>query len=848
MPMDIPRERGWYIPKDACGDLMEETDVLEEKLYKAHDHANRVGTQLTRSQKDVMIEYERTGKVGGLSFEEWLGRSRSIVAEVFKEKQKMMGITMGNVITALEECDEAKAEIEKDVHALKLEFADAAMHCRRISQHEFEDLDVRVQAEVPASEKGAIVIPIHHVSGLTVGRQAAEYGHLRTLIDQGCHTFVGISCPVDAVTLSNCITLKQNPCMLPRLGLKDERAGRCLKTMFLADNRLGPHGLNTIAKGMQCNGQLEVLHCIENDVGEVGKENVGEDRELAASLSALEGIAMALTTQGCLLRVLNLSGNNIGPAGAACIAKGLATSPQLELLDLSNNLLGVAGANHIAVALTQNTALQVLNLNATQIARAGLRAILSALAHNDTLSVLFALGTVGPSALSEVDKFLKDNSTLREVHLFDATPWMNPAFEPNPSGQDSGAWDTEDGNSARGRRSDRPRVEWRAVANENFRLEFFFEDPIAPKKVEQHVPSQKELALQLERQQNRLEKARRGVVGIANETAVERINKRGLGMKEVVQHWGPPLKLGVNMPTAAQVIGYYAGGVDKASVRCEWCAAEKWKAVVGEFGHEAYECPRRFYEETGEVMPGFTDVGDREEELWNAAFTETVDAVQDMFADLRRKGFFLESGNPPPQDVRMKPLPDYAANGVARKPWSERGAYRSIDAVKRRQLYHSRSDPFAGGAAVLNQFLQSRHKEHEEIRQHSRLADRFMSTKGFIPGIKDRMLKFIQKVRHNHVDDVKDFLDGKYGKVDVDGTDMEGNTPLVVAAQNGHKRVLRMLFKAGAHLDQQDHKGNTALHFACAFKNKAMTTYLISKGADDTITNVKGQTCYEGLA
>eukprot|EP00961_Rhodomonas_salina_P290818 3929844-Rhodomonas_salina.1 len=66
-------------------------------------------------------------------------------------------------------------------------------------------------------------------------------------------------------------------------------------------------------------------------------------------------------------------------------------------------------------------------------------------------------------------------------------------------------------------------------------------------------------------------------------------------------------------------------------------------------------------------MPGFTDVGDREEELWNAAFTETVDAVQDMFADLRRKGFFLESGNPPPQDVRMKPLPDYAANGVARK-------------------------------------------------------------------------------------------------------------------------------------------------------------------------------------
>ena len=184
------------------------------------------------------------------------------------------------------------------------------------------------------------------------------------------------------------------------------------------------------------------------------------------------------------------------------------------------------------------------------------------------------------------------------------------------------------------------------------------------------------------------------------------------------------------------------------------------------------------------------------------------------------------------------------------QPWSQRGAYKSIDAVKRRQLYDSRgsNDPFAGGSAVLNEFLKSRHREHEDIRQHSRAAERFMSTKGYIPGVKDRMLKFIQKVRHNHLEDVQDFLDGKYGPIDINSTDMEGNVAVVVAAQNGHKRMLRILHKAGAQLDQQDHRGNTSLHYTCTFHFKALTTFLLGKGADKTITNINGQTCYQGLA
>ena len=558
-------------------------------LLAAHDHAHRVGSQLSRAQKDVSVEYERNGKASGLSFDDWLGRSHSIVAEVYRDKQKLMGITMGNVITALAECDTAKDEIELDVHRLKLEFADAIMHCRRISQEEYEQLDVRVKAEVLSSESNLVVVPAASVGCLAVKRKPGEFGHLQALIDQGCHTFVGVSCPVDAVTLAKCITLKQNPCLLPRLGLKKQRSGLHLKTLFLADNGLGPHGLDTIANGMQHSGLLSVFHCIDNDIGEDGKIDDENDQERTASLSGLDRIAAALKMAGSTIRILNLSGNNIGPAGAACLAKGLAGSQVLELLDVSSNVFGVAGANHIAVALTQNRSLQVLNVNSTQIARSGLRALLSALAYNSTLSILFALHTVGPSALGELDYMLRGNFTLQAVHLYQATPWMNPQFHHGQSETSSNKAELH----AAEKSQVGPVVEWRSVPGDNFRLGFFPKSQSKKSMEDGLLASHNDIALQLEQKQNRMEKARKNIAGISTETALQRINQRSLGNQEVVQGWGPLLNLGVNMPTAAQIIGYRAGGVDKSNLNCEWCKNEKWKAGVGEFGHEAFECPRR---------------------------------------------------------------------------------------------------------------------------------------------------------------------------------------------------------------------------------------------------------------
>ena len=82
----------------------------------------------------------------------------------------------------------------------------------------------------------------------------------------------------------------------------------------------------------------------------------------------------------------------------------------------------------------------------------------------------------------------------------------------------------------------------------------------------------------------------------------------------------------------------------------------------------------------------------------------------------------------------------------------------------------------------------------------------------------------------------------------VDSRDASGNTPLMVACQNGHQGLCQMLVeKAKADLNLKNSKGNTALHFCFAFGFQSLGEYLIAKGADEFATNEDGLTCYEGL-
>jgi hypothetical protein len=73
----------------------------------------------------------------------------------------------------------------------------------------------------------------------------------------------------------------------------------------------------------------------------------------------------------------------------------------------------------------------------------------------------------------------------------------------------------------------------------------------------------------------------------------------------------------------------------------------------------------------------------------------------------------------------------------------------------------------------------------------------------------------------------------------------DDNTMLIQCAINGQKRVAKLLLRNFAEMNAQNNKGDTAMHCCYKYNYKELGEYMKSKGADDTIRNAKGQTCYD---
>mmetsp|Transcript_3151 Transcript_3151/g.4432 ORF Transcript_3151/g.4432 Transcript_3151/m.4432 type:complete len:123 (+) Transcript_3151:615-983(+) len=83
---------------------------------------------------------------------------------------------------------------------------------------------------------------------------------------------------------------------------------------------------------------------------------------------------------------------------------------------------------------------------------------------------------------------------------------------------------------------------------------------------------------------------------------------------------------------------------------------------------------------------------------------------------------------------------------------------------------------------------------------------------------------------------------------DVNTEDERGNTLLIVAVQNIHRKMIDFLLRRGANVNHTNLNRNSPLHFALAYdKTGQIAEYLIEKGADDTIENNFGFSCYDGL-
>jgi ankyrin repeat protein len=103
-------------------------------------------------------------------------------------------------------------------------------------------------------------------------------------------------------------------------------------------------------------------------------------------------------------------------------------------------------------------------------------------------------------------------------------------------------------------------------------------------------------------------------------------------------------------------------------------------------------------------------------------------------------------------------------------------------------------------------------------------------------------------VRHGKYREIEETMNNPEYNLPIDFQDDSGNTLLHVSAQNGNKRVAKLLLRRGATINKQNMAGQTVLHYAQGYGFSELFDYLMSKGADDSLKNADNLTCYEGLA
>ena len=446
MIADIPREFGWLIQRSTTKVLMNEADELESALYLAHERAHAAGLALKQIKAQVIKEYEAQAAGRGLSFDQYIDTSASFGVVMYRDRVESMMLKITDLRNIVADCVARDAKLKEEIAELQTEFADSAMHCRRLTAEELAGLDVRVSQELQGGDQSNVVVPFRSAEELSQARWSPNFegdGRLETYVNTGGFAFVGISCDVAAVQIAGALTLVHNPCLPPRLGPGTLRLGRCLRILFLADNNLGAFHLRSILKGMKESKDIEIFHCHSNSIGELGEGSaqVSPDADPSDSLTAMEEMAQIFSSKTCPLRVVGLSRNNLGAAGLFRLMRGVEMNSSITVLDLSENSIGVSGANWIAKALAHNRSLQTLNINKTMCTHYGLKAICSALQFNPTLRILFALQNVGPAARQDLFKMMSENTTLELMHLYPDTPWLNPHYLGSESAKEIAKFD-----------------------------------------------------------------------------------------------------------------------------------------------------------------------------------------------------------------------------------------------------------------------------------------------------------------------------------------------------------------------------------------------------------------------
>jgi hypothetical protein len=129
----------------------------------------------------------------------------------------------------------------------------------------------------------------------------------------------------------------------------------------------------------------------------------------------------------------------------------------------------------------------------------------------------------------------------------------------------------------------------------------------------------------------------------------------------------------------------------------------------------------------------------------------------------------------------------------------------------------------------VDSFLTSQYKEDQDA---------------FVDPREAAIDKAILAAKSNNIAIMEDALEED---IPINCADQFGNSLLLLAAQQGSKRMCKFLLRRGADINAQNLGGCTVLHYCYTYSHSSLAEYLKSRGADDSIVNLDGLTCYEGL-
>jgi uncharacterized protein len=125
------------------------------------------------------------------------------------------------------------------------------------------------------------------------------------------------------------------------------------------------------------------------------------------------------------------------------------------------------------------------------------------------------------------------------------------------------------------------------------------------------------------------------------------------------------------------------------------------------------------------------------------------------------------------------------------------------------------------------------------VTHESQILIVFISLAGVCDRAYAQGLSLFVAARSNNVNLAQTLLNAK---ADVNQTDDQGYTPLILATYNDNCEVAQILLKRGANTEIKDHSSRTALMGACFKGNEREVKLLLDHGANASAVDSKGLT------